>query len=194
MKTISFEVSDQFIIKKSEFIGIATPVVTMDDALCRVKQAWSVYENAHHIAWAAKVSNRVRIHDDGEPSGTAGMPILNVIQHQQLENILVMVIRYYGGIKLGAGGLTRAYSQGAAIAIQQAELVEFVPMQKLELNFQFSKEGQIRRMIHEYDADILAMEYQTDCHMLVEVEKARAKDFTQALTDVCHGQLEAIPK
>jgi len=192
MKTINSESTDQFIVKKSKFIGIATPVTSMDVALERVNQAWTDHDNARHIAWAVKVNNRVRMNDDGEPSGTAGMPILNVLQHQGLDNITILVVRYFGGIKLGAGGLTRAYSHAASIAIQRAEFIEFVPVKTIELVFQFSKEAQVRRVIQQHNGIVLNTAYDNECHLFVEITEKNSAEVINNLIDTCHGNIKTI--
>src|SRR5690606_37931491 len=109
-------------IKKSRFIAVAAPV-------CSLEQAQDFLLSQHdasatHQCWAWKINGQSRINDDGEPSGTAGRPILAVIEGQQLDNILVLVSRWYGGVKLGTGGLVRAYGGTAQLCLQQAIKIE----------------------------------------------------------------------
>jgi uncharacterized YigZ family protein len=115
----------EYLVQKSRFIGSATPVLTEEDALAHIKQVRAVYKAATHYCYAYIIGENagiMRYQDDGEPSGTAGVPILEALRQNQVVNACVVVTRYFGGILLGAGGLTRAYSHTAAQAIKEAGL------------------------------------------------------------------------
>lgn len=125
-KTIKTENSDEFVEKKSRFIGYAKPVVTEDEAIEFIKKIRARHPDATHNVYAYKVreNNVQRYSDDGEPAGTAGIPTLDVIQKEGITDICIVVTRYFGGTLLGAGGLVRAYTKGAKIAIDAAKILE----------------------------------------------------------------------
>lgn len=189
MKTVAQEASDRFTIKKSEFIGIIVPVNSMSEATERVTATWAQFDGARHIAWAANVANRVRMSDDGEPSGTAGMPILNVLQHQAIDQVLLMVVRYYGGIKLGAGGLTRAYSQAASMAVQAATYIPYIATVMCRITTDYAKEAQVRHFAQQFDAALLDTSYGEAWTVTIEVLATHLEAFKVQLTNGLQGQL-----
>ncbi|QSX06406.1 YigZ family protein [Sedimentibacter sp. zth1] len=126
-RTIHDQGFDEIIINKSKFIGYASPIDSEDEAIEFINQIRKTHRDATHNVYAyvyGENSNIQRYSDDGEPSGTAGMPVLNVIKLENLKNIAVVVTRYFGGIKLGAGGLVRAYTKGAKIGIESGMIVD----------------------------------------------------------------------
>lgn len=125
-------------INKSKFISLAFYVGSEEDVLLKISNIKQEYDDATHVCYAYSTKNGDYFFDDGEPSGTAGKPILNVIQKNKLSNVLVVIVRYFGGIKLGAGPLTRAYSKSASLAIENATKKELKHM--LEISFHISFE------------------------------------------------------
>lgn len=126
-KSIHKEGRDEIIINKSKFIGTACPVQTEEEALEFIDKIKKEFKDATHNVYAYVIgenSNIQRYSDDGEPSGTAGMPVLNVIKQENLKNAAVVVTRYFGGVLLGAGGLVRAYTKGAKIALDSGIIVD----------------------------------------------------------------------
>lgn len=192
MKTVLEEASDSFVIKKSEFIGIIVPIQSMEEATTRIAATWKLYESARHIAWAAKVDNRVRMQDDGEPSGTAGMPILNVLQHQDIDQVLLMVIRYFGGIKLGAGGLTRAYSHAASLAVQKATYSHYEPTCLCRIQTSYAREATVRHVVQHFQGTIGKTDYAADWTVEVTVLESDFEAFSEQLTNVCQGQIQIV--
>ena len=128
-KTVREEASDSFIVEKSEFIGRILPVKTEEEAIAFIDKVRSENRKARHNCYAYVLSegNITRYSDDAEPQGTAGPPILDVIQKSGLSDVCIVVTRYFGGILLGKGGLTRAYSNGASIAVSAAKVMEMYP-------------------------------------------------------------------
>ena len=122
MYTIKKNVTTEIIINKSRFIGILMPVDNIEDINNILNNIKNEYKDATHYCYAYIIDNTKRFNDDGEPGGTAGMPILNVIEQNNLNHVLIVVVRYFGGIKLGAGGLVRAYSKISSECIKQAKL------------------------------------------------------------------------
>ena len=124
-KSIHKEGRDEIIIKKSKFIGSACPVETEEEALEFIDRIKKEYRDARHNVYAYVIGEtNIRYSDDGEPSGTAGMPVLNVIKQENLRNVALVVTRYFGGVLLGAGGLIRAYTKGAKIALNNGVIVD----------------------------------------------------------------------
>jgi len=113
-------VHSDFIIRKSRFIGCVEPCDGREAALARVAQLRAEHPGATHVCWALMAGGHSAANDDGEPGGTAGRPMLEVLRHQDLAGVLATVVRYYGGIQLGAGGLVRAYTDSVAQALLQA--------------------------------------------------------------------------
>ena len=138
MRTIEKKVENEIIINKSRFITIIYPVNNIDEINNYLNNIKEEYKGATHYCYAYILNNISRCSDDGEPSKTAGYPMLNVITNQNLNNILVICIRYFGGIKLGAGGLVRAYSNSVSECLKSAEVINLVD--GIEFTFSFNYE------------------------------------------------------
>ncbi|OLF38828.1 YigZ family protein [Psychrobacter sp. C 20.9] len=146
-------------IKKSEFIAYAYPVISREEAMFHVEQLREQYPDARHFCWGYIIGDpdnttSAGFDDDGEPSGTAGRPILNVLQHKSIGNVIIVVVRYFGGIKLGAGGLTRAYAGAAQAAVDEMTLNPYVPMTQIQILAEFATEAQCRYMIESLGGHI----------------------------------------
>jgi len=136
-KTLKQAASDEFIVNKSRFIGYASPCETEEEALAFLKSIREKHKDATHNCYAYVIGQNagiMRYNDDGEPGGTAGMPMMEVIKARGVVNCCVVVTRYFGGILLGAGGLVRAYSHGCAIALNAAQVVRMEESQKILLD------------------------------------------------------------
>src|SRR5690606_2022250 len=129
--TLDQAVHSELLIKKSRFIGCVQPVTDRATAQAIVHALWEQHPDARHVCWALLAGGQSAAVDDGEPSDTAGRPMLEVLRHQDLEGVLATVVRYFGGIKLGAGGLVRAYTDAVAQALLQAEKVPIVRLATL---------------------------------------------------------------
>ena len=137
MKTIKYNITHEYIIQKSKFISMLYQVNNEEEAINILNRLKLEYKDATHICYAYIINNIKRFQDDGEPSGTAGMPILNVLEQQKLNLILAVVIRYFGGIKLGAGGLVRAYTNSVVEALTNQELGEIISGYSLTITFKY---------------------------------------------------------
>lgn len=151
-------------IKKSQFIAFAYPVASRDEAMFHVEQLRLEFPDARHHCWAYIIGDpnnttSAGFDDDGEPNGTAGRPILNVLQHKAIGNVIIIVVRYFGGIKLGAGGLTRAYAASAQLAVDEMQLVEFIPKSTLIIETDFANEAQCRYIAAQLDGIIGEVNY-----------------------------------
>ncbi len=151
-QTLQHAVNARLEIKKSEFIAHAYPVTSREQAMFHVEQLRVQYADARHHCWAYIIGDpnnttSAGFDDDGEPNGTAGRPILNVLQHKSIGNIIIIVVRYFGGIKLGAGGLTRAYAGSAQAAVDEMILSAYVPMTQVQILAEFATEAQCRYVV-----------------------------------------------
>jgi uncharacterized YigZ family protein len=151
----------EYEIKKSRFIAKVAPIADRVEAMQLLDQAKREYSDARHHCWAYVLGNQVSaaMSDDGEPSGTAGKPILNVLQHKHVGDIMLIVIRYFGGIKLGAGGLVRAYSTAAQMAMDVLPLREQVNLLQVDVCCEFSKEQLFRHWAGGHKAIVLDVQY-----------------------------------
>ena len=143
IKSIQKEITNEIIINKSKFITILTNINDIDKVKEKLENIKKTYKDATHYCFAYIINNHEKCSDNGEPSGTAGMPILNVLKQNNLTNILCVVIRYFGGIKLGAGGLIRAYSSSASEALNKANIVNLVKGYKIIIEFSYNNIKQI---------------------------------------------------
>ena len=145
-------------IKKSRFVGIAAPVSSVEDAQAFLSLQHDT--SATHQCWAWKINGQSRINDDGEPSGTAGRPILAVIEGQQLDNVIVLVSRWYGGVKLGTGGLVRAYGGTAQLCLQHAIKVEKVTVLKVSFFIEFAEWARVAYYLKANDLKIAQQHFE----------------------------------
>ena len=133
MYVIDKDISNEIIIKNSKFITFLFKVETKSEIENKLELIKKTHPKATHYCYAYIIQNKEKASDNGEPSGTAGVPILNVLKKNNLSNILCVVIRYFGGIKLGAGGLVRAYSNSCSEAIKCTNIIKYVPILKIKI-------------------------------------------------------------
>jgi uncharacterized YigZ family protein len=174
-------------VRKSRFIGCVEPVRDRASAQQRVAELRAQYPDATHVCWALLAGGHSAAVDDGEPSGTAGRPMLDVLRHQQLEGVLATVVRYFGGTKLGAGGLVRAYTDTIAQALQQAELIPQQRMRSLHCQLPFAQESTARRLLEQHAGELLAVSHSDRVQLDVRLEEQAAEDFLQQLQTACRG-------
>ena len=139
MYTIKENIENTIIINKSKFITYIIKINNEEEALNELKILKEKYKDATHHCYSYITGNTKRFNDDGEPGGTAGMPILNVLENNNLTNILCVVIRYFGGIKLGAGGLVRAYTKSVTEALLNTEIIEIKKGYKITIEFDYEQ-------------------------------------------------------
>ena len=151
MKSIRKITTYKCVIKKSEFICTLIPFNDKEEIDKIIHQYQEKYHDATHNCIAYIVGNQKRANDNGEPSGTAGLPMLDVLEKNNLTNIIAIVTRYFGGIKLGAGGLTRAYRQSVADALKEADIVEkfSVPLYKITIDYSYTKKFEHLLKVHK---------------------------------------------
>ena len=151
-------------IRKSRFIARVVPVSSRDEVKTWLEQAHKDHPDARHICWAYQIgrpgsAEEAGMNDDGEPSGTAGKPILSVIQHKDMGNVLVMVIRYFGGVKLGAGGLVRAYAGATEAVLSAVDRVVQQPTARVTVSMAFADEQPLRHWCEQHIALVDRVEH-----------------------------------
>ena len=149
MYVIEKDCENEIIIKNSRFITILIKINGKDKVNSFLQDIKIKYPKATHYCYGYIINDYKKSSDDGEPSGTAGIPILNVLEKENITNILAIVVRYFGGIKLGAGGLVRAYSKAVREAIKNSNLIELANGKKIEINFNYSDEKNINYILKE---------------------------------------------
>ena len=155
---------DELIINKSRFIGYASPVASEAEALAFLQEIRTRHRDASHNCYAYTVGKNMgimRYSDDGEPSGTAGLPMMEVIKKENVRNCCCVVTRYFGGVLLGAGGLLRAYTQGASAALKAAGIVEMVPTVSLLCEVSYSLWDRVQHQLQSMSVQLLSPEFTT---------------------------------
>ncbi|HIT38019.1 MAG TPA: YigZ family protein [Candidatus Onthousia faecipullorum] len=169
MKSIIKKEIYEVTIKNSKFIGVIIPIESLDDVKDNINDIKEEYKNATHYCYAFTLINNKGFSDDGEPNKTAGIPILNVIEDNNLVNVLVIVIRYFGGIKLGPGGLIRAYSNTCKEVINKSTLVELINGIEASITFSYSKEKEVNYLLK--NSIIKNKLYEENCTYIIETTK-----------------------
>ena len=185
-QTLKGAVTARLEIKKSEFIAYAYPVNSREEAMFHVEQLRKQYADARHHCWAYIIGDpdnttSAGLDDDGEPNGTAGRPILNVLQHKSIGNIIIIVVRYFGGIKLGAGGLTRAYAGSAQAAVDEMTLSTYVPMVQVKILAEFATEAQCRYIVDSLNGSIDNVAYSKQVTLTVTLAEADINNLKESL-------------
>ncbi len=176
-------------IKKSRFIGQLYPVYSRAEAQARLSQIRAAHPHAVHVCWVLLCEGDSGLDDDGEPSGTAAKPMYNVLVHKSLFNILAVVVRYWGGIKLGAGGLTRAYGQAISDAFNQAQLVPIEVLNEARLRVDFADESALRRLCEQHHAQVLEVEYKEQATVQVRIKASEFEAFFQLAHNLLRGKI-----
>ena len=174
-------------IKRSRFIAIAAPVDSPEEALSQLEAVRD--PEANHNCWAYKVGDQYRFSDDGEPGGTAGRPILAAIEGQNLDGLVVIVTRFFGGIKLGAGGLVRAYGGTAAECLREANKIEIRKRIVIQVRAPFDSIGMIYPLMDQFAAEKLKEDYlDTGIVLTLEIEETLLPPFKTSLADATRGK------
>ena len=187
--TLAAPVHSELLIKKSRFIGCVQAVPDRAAAQAIVAALWAEHPTATHVCWALLAGGQSAAVDDGEPSGTAGRPMLEVLRRQDLEGVLATVVRYYGGIQLGAGGLVRAYTDSVAQALLTADKVPITRWIDARCHLPYALEGRVRRELEAHDARLQGVEHGEDVALHFSVEERRMPDLRRKLDEAGHGRL-----
>ena len=188
--TLARPVHSELLIRKSRFLGCVQPVAGRAEALAVVERLRGEHPGAAHVCWALLAGGQSAANDDGEPGGTAGRPMLEVLRHQQLEGVLATVVRYFGGVKLGAGGLVRAYTDAVAQALLGAEKVRLQRMLALACRVPYALEGLVRRELQEAGAVLGEVRHGEAVEMAFSVAEDDASGLRARLNEAGQGQLQ----
>lgn len=190
--TIKSPSTCSFIEKRSEFIAHLCPAETNDEAVAFINKIKEQHRKAKHnvYAYILQNDNISRYSDDGEPQGTAGIPVLDVLQKNGLTDICCVVTRYFGGILLGGGGLVRAYSHSAALAVESAEILRMYSCVTLSLSIPYDLYGKITYIIPEYEIKQISTDFADDVKMMLNVKSELEKPFCDNLIDVTFGKIK----
>lgn len=186
--TLAGPVHSELLIKKSRFIGCVQPVADRAAALAVVASLRAEHPAAAHVCWALMAGGQSAANDDGEPGGTAGRPMLEVMRHQQIEGALATVVRYFGGVKLGAGGLVRAYTDAVAQALLGATLVALVRQRSLRCTVPYALEGLVRRELAAAGAVLESVAHGDDVAFAFSLPEPDADAFIVRLGDAAQGR------
>lgn len=184
---------DEFVEKKSRFIGRIWPVETEEEALARIQEMKKKHYDATHNCWAYIIRDgAVRFSDDGEPGGTAGMPMLQVLQREELYNVVCVVTRYFGGILLGAGGLVRAYTKGAKIAVDAAGKSMKRVWTVLYVPCPYSFYERVRLEAEGFGGIVRKADFGAEVELELLFPEVKTQEFLDRLTDMTAGTVESM--
>lgn len=189
-KTVEFEADDYFIEKKSRFIGYVKPVKTQDDAVDFINRIKSKHWDATHnvYAYVLRENNIQRYSDDGEPSGTAGVPVLDVLLKEKLVDVCVVATRYFGGTLLGAGGLVRAYSHTSKIAVEAGRIITMAQCSVMQLAVDYSFYDRALLILNDYNCNISDTIYSDNVQILFSLKENLADLLNDKIIDVSNGK------
>jgi uncharacterized YigZ family protein len=190
--TLAKSIEHEVVIQKSRFIGLTYPLVSEGEISLYLEDARERYPNASHYCYGAVIGldgMLQRFSDDGEPGGTAGMPILQVLLQRNLKNTLVIVVRYFGGIKLGAGGLVRAYSRTTAEAVNEAGIIRMELSSRAAVSIHYHLLGSVEHFLHQPGVKIQEMTYgeKVTIRLLTNLDW---DELEGRLIDLCSGNVE----
>lgn len=181
-------------IKKSKFISLLYPFKTEDEIKAQLKELGAIHKKANHVVYAFAVGSgrnyNKGMSDDGEPSGTAGKPVLSVLEGGKYTNILIAVVRYFGGIKLGTGGLVKAYSEAASLAIKKGAFKELLELIKVKLVFSYSYQGVVAGVLNSLDLEVAKSEYLQKVCFYIFIEEKIFSDLEKKLKNATCGDIE----
>lgn len=187
-QTIDKAIEDVLMKEKgSKFIGFAYPVNSESDIKNSLNHLKSIHPKATHHCYAYRLGmngENYRANDDGEPSGSAGLPIYNQLLAHQITNVLVIVIRYYGGTKLGVGGLVKAYKESAKFTLEEAKIITKELESRIELKFKFSQQNIIFTLLNKYDAKIISFEAEDICIIEANFKTSKKESISDELSEM----------
>ncbi|SHE82424.1 uncharacterized protein, YigZ family [Lampropedia hyalina DSM 16112] len=185
--TLKAAVCAEIVIKKSRFLARVEPVENRAAAQQVVAGLWQQHPEARHVCWALMAGGQSAAVDDGEPSGTAGRPMLEVLRHQHLHNVLATVVRYFGGVKLGAGGLVRAYTDAVAQALLQAEKMPVQATAVLAFSVAYAQEGLMRQLLQQFQARQVQIDHGAAVRVQATVLLQEQAAVMQRINDATQG-------
>ena len=194
-KTLRHSASDEVIINNSRFIGYACPCQTEEEALAFLQSIRTKHKDATHNCYAYVIGQNagiMRYSDDGEPGGTAGLPMMEVLKAQGVVNCCVVVTRYFGGVLLGAGGLGRAYTQGTVIALKAAQVVMMEPSQQYLCEVGYPLWDKVQHAMRSMPLQLMSSEFTTSVTFTILIREKDAPDVLADLTRLTDGRFESL--
>jgi len=190
-KTLAREACDEYVVKHSRFIGYAKPVKTEKEAVDFISEISKKHWDAKHnvYAYSIREGGIKRYSDDGEPQGTAGMPVLNVIQQEDITDCVVVVTRYFGGILLGGGGLVRAYTHSAKIGIDAAEIITLSKWTVCEIQCEYTFYGKLETFIRDFGGVMKNCDFGENVTLNFRIKKGTEDAFDKKLQDLSNGKV-----
>lgn len=196
--SINKEVKTEITVRKSRFIAYINPAASRESAEEYLKKLREIYRDATHHCFAYIISGdsgeTTRSNDDGEPAGTAGKPILNVLQGNDLSNVICVVVRYFGGTKLGVGGLTHAYADAVKSAVEEAEIVTRYLTGTVKLVFSYETTGRVERLFSSFDVTVNERQFGEKNEAVCLIRLSRFDEFLDQFLDVTSGKGEINKK
>ena len=181
----------EYIEKRSSFLGIVEPVSSEEEARAVIAAVKKQHRDARHNCWCYLIQGGAeRYSDDGEPQGTAGIPMLEVFRKAGVSNAVCVVTRYFGGVLLGAGGLLRAYTKAAKDALENSGITEVIPVRELTLRCPYSLLERIRLEIAAAEAELLSTDYAADITLSIRIPEAKAVSFSERIFDLTSGTVK----
>lgn len=185
-------------VKRSRFITSISPAASTEHALAFVSSLKQEFPDANHNCWAYLIgppgsTDQIGLSDDGEPHGAAGKPMLTVLQHTDIGDVVVVVTRYFGGTKLGKGGMVKAYTEAVQSGLQQLDLVEKIAWQELSVCFDYAHLATIERLLPAFEADILDRQFTDQICLRLKLPEEQGQPFRQRLTDLTAGNITFHP-
>lgn len=195
-KTIEKDVFSDFKEKSSKFISYVFPVITEEEAIHKIDMLWKQHPKATHVCYAYRLGlegEKYRVNDDGEPSGTAGKPIFNQLLSVDITNVLLAVVRYYGGTKLGTSGLIQAYKDGAKQVIETATIIEKFVFDIFMLEFEYDRMGEILNVVKGLDIEMAGKDFNEKPSILINLRRSQSETLIRKLkAQLLNYELERI--
>ncbi len=190
-KTIARRCEARFIEKKSEFIGYLCPVTTEEQAVAFIEEIRAMHRKATHncYAYIIRENNAARHSDDGEPGGTAGVPIYEVLRKEGLTDVCCVVTRYFGGIMLGAGGLVRAYTKGAKDAVDSAQIKCMAAAVRMAVTVDYGLYGRLAQIFADFDARVENEDFADNVRITLCIREEISAALSDKLVDSCNGNI-----
>lgn len=182
--------TDEITIEKSVFIGYAKPIQSEEEAVEFINEIKKKHKDANHNVWAYTVGQNMNIQrysDDGEPQGTAGIPTLEVIKKEDLRDVVVVVTRYFGGIKLGAGGLVRAYTKGAKLGLESGKIISKVMYQEVKVKIDYTQLGKVQNELMNLGYFIKDTIYEDNVEIIVYSKLEDVDKLSEKMIDITSG-------
>ena len=192
-KTITKSAEGYINEKKSKFLSFIFPISSVEDTKEILDEYRKKYYDARHVCWAYMLGHEreeFRFNDDGEPSGTAGKPILGQINSSELTNVLIIVVRYFGGTLLGTGGLIRAYKDAAAVAIAEANIIEKTVDDNIKIHFEYVLLNDVMRVLKQFESVKWSQDFRESCRMELVVRKSLSPQLIDMLSSIYGVEFE----